>query len=90
MTTITWPTASVLMVLIASISALTWKGTIPTHILFALAGAVLGYLVPKAPPISSETKRLLKEYNTSSFDPNEAPTNPGSTGKSLKPPSEKE
>ena len=79
MASITWPTATVLMVLAFCASGLAWKGVVPSHVFIGVAGAILGYLIPKASSLSPELRRKLQEYNDS-FEPNEAPTNPGSRG----------
>lgn len=80
MTAITWPVAFVLTVLTLCASGLAWRGVVPSHVFIGVAGAVLGYLIPRTPlPLSADVKRKLQEYNAS-FEPNEVPTNPGSHG----------
>lgn len=45
---ISWPSAVVLSVLLGVLGALVWKGAIPSQVLSASVGAVLGYIVPRA------------------------------------------
>lgn len=80
MAAITWPAASVLMVLTLCATGLALKGVIPSHVFIGVAGAVIGYLIPKTKVISPEVKREIEEYNRS-FERDEVPTNPGKHGK---------
>jgi hypothetical protein len=79
MASITWPAAAVLIVLALCASGLAWKGVVPSHVFIGVAGAILGYLIPKSRALSPEVKRKLQEYNES-FTQDEVPTNPGSHG----------
>lgn len=45
---INWPAAFLLAVLAVCASLLTWKGIIPSHFFFTVAGAIIGYVIPKS------------------------------------------
>ena len=64
-----WPAALVLAVLIVCSSFLAWKGTIPSHAFFMVAGAAITWAVPKAAQLLSSRARA-----SSSFPPEEIPT----------------
>lgn len=47
-TAITWPAEVLLSVLVACVTALVWKGLVPSHALFAVGGVIVGWLVPRS------------------------------------------
>lgn len=69
MSTIAWPATILLSVLLVCTSALVWKGLVPIHAFFAVGGAVLGYVVPKAMPLFGRKFRAEDV-----FPPEEIPT----------------
>lgn len=80
--TISWPLAQVFSVLTLCTTALVWHGTIPSHAFFAVGGAILGYLIPRAPSLSLAQARawraqLLVPTETEGFSKEEIPTTPG-------------
>jgi hypothetical protein len=84
---ISWPATVLLTVLTICASALAWKGVIPSHAFFMVAGGILGYVMPKS---SSSMRAALDRRESSessergerggAFGRDEVPTSPG-TGK---------
>jgi hypothetical protein len=74
------PAALVLVALICSSTFLAWKGIIPSHVFFMIAGAAITWAVPKAAQIfSSRAKATASEPQGSpamSFTREEIPTKP--------------
>lgn len=68
---ISWPLALLLSVVTVSLSALVWKGAIPSHSLFAIVGAIVGYLL-NTTIATLRTKRDSFFSKTSSSSPQEA------------------
>lgn len=64
------PAALLLSVLVVCTTALVYKGLLPTHAFFTLAGVVIGYAVPRA------AQAALGRRSSSSFPPAEVPTRP--------------
>jgi hypothetical protein len=62
MASVTWPAALLLAVLVVCTTALSWKGLVPVHAFFTVAGLLLGYLIPKnGNPFSSRGLDKAKE-----------------------------
>jgi hypothetical protein len=84
---ISWPATVLLTVLTICASALAWKGIIPSHAFFMVAGGILGYVMPKS---SSSMRATLSRRESgepsepserSAFGRDEVPTSPGTPGK---------
>ncbi len=67
---ISWPAAVLLSVLVMCTTALVWKGIITSHALFAIGGAIVGWLVPRSNGAASSEARAARR----SFPPEEIPT----------------
>ena len=68
---ITWPAALLLSVLIACTTALVWKGLIPSHALYAIGGAIVGWIVPRG---AAREGRAARDSGNGRFSPEEIPT----------------
>lgn len=80
---ISWPATVLLTVLTLCATALVWKGIIPSHAFFMVAGAALGYAFPKS---SSSMRATLTRRDSrdpgdsessSTFTRDEVTTSPG-------------
>jgi hypothetical protein len=80
---ISWPATVLLTVLTLCATALVWKGIIPSHAFFMVAGAALGYAFPKS---SSSMRASLargrdergdSDSSGGAFARDELPTSPG-------------
>ena len=58
---ISWPLAVLLSIITVCISGLVWKGAVPSHSLFAIVGAIVGYLLNT----TVNTLRLKREEASS-------------------------
>jgi hypothetical protein len=71
------PVALVLVALIVCSTFLAWKGTIPSHAFFMVAGGVLAWAVPKIGQVLSQEARAKRHSEASGeFSPEEVSTNP--------------
>lgn len=67
------PASLVLVVLILSSTFLTWKGLIPSHAFFMVAGGALAWVAPKLGQMFSSSSKTNAEEK---FSPEETSTNP--------------
>jgi hypothetical protein len=77
MSRVSWPAALLLSVLLVCMTYLVSKGTIPSHALFAIAGIVVGYVIPKARADAAGIGALASRAHVRSsedFSPEEIPT----------------
>lgn len=73
------PVALVLVALIVCSTFLAWKGTIPSHAFFMVAGGVLAWAVPKIGQVFSQEARAARKSHSEAsgeFSPEEVSTNP--------------
>ncbi len=72
---VSWPAALLLSVLLVCTTYLVSKGIIPSHLLFTIAGVVVGYVIPKA-RVSTDGALASRTHARSSddFSPEEIPT----------------
>jgi hypothetical protein len=75
-----WPSAVLLSVVTLCVSALVWKGAIPSHALFAILGAVVGWVTSRAVPVASSLlgarSALVLAPSEEGFSKEEIPTKP--------------
>lgn len=71
--TVNWPTSVLFSVLLVCLTALVYKGVIPSHALFTLGGAIVGYVIKSSMPISAATFRRERD-RISGFPQEEIPT----------------
>jgi len=69
-----WPAALVLVALIASSTLLAWKGVIPSHAFFMIAGAAATWAVPRAAQLFMPRAKPAPPLASSTFPPEEIPT----------------
>ncbi|HYX20483.1 MAG TPA: hypothetical protein VFA98_06515 [Thermoanaerobaculia bacterium] len=83
-----FPAALVLVALIVCSTILAWKGTIPSHAFFMVAGGALAWAVPKIGQVFSQEARAARRSHpeaSGEFSPEEVSTNPeGRTAKDKK------
>lgn len=72
---VSWPAALLLSVLLVCTTYLVSKGIVPSHLLFTIAGIVVGYVIPKA-RVSTDGALASRAHARSSgdFSPEEIPT----------------
>jgi len=72
MTQVSWPAAALLSVLLLCTTALVWKGFLPNQAFFAMAGVIVGWVIPKAG--GQITSALRRQPRDSTFPQEEIPT----------------
>lgn len=73
------PVALVLVALIVCSTFLAWKGIIPSHAFFMVAGGALAWAVPKIGQVFSQEARAKRSSHpeaSGEFSPEEVSTNP--------------